>query len=79
MAGVRYGDQYMCTEDVITCKHLFVQCAPVCVLQNGTGHASHLAALGELSFLVIDEADRMVERGHFQVPFEPLKHTQHRP
>lgn len=35
--------------------------------QNGTGHATHLAALEGLQFLVIDEADRMVEKGHFQV------------
>ena len=28
----------------------------------------HLAALGSLRFLVLDEADRMVQAGHFQVP-----------
>ena len=30
------------------------------------GHA-HLTALGGLRFLVLDEADRMVQKGHFQV------------
>lgn len=27
----------------------------------------HLAELSELSFLVLDEADRMVQQGHYQV------------
>ena len=30
------------------------------------GHA-HLTALGGLRFLVLDEADRMVQKGHLQV------------
>ena len=36
-------------------------------MQNGEGHNAHLAKLSGLSFLVIDEADRMVQQGHFQV------------
>ena len=30
------------------------------------GHA-HLTDMSELSFFVLDEADRMVQQGHFQV------------
>ena len=30
------------------------------------GHA-HLTDMAELSFFVLDEADRMVQQGHFQV------------
>jgi ATP-dependent RNA helicase DDX24/MAK5 len=33
-------------------------------LMNGQGH-EHFVDLGRLSFLVLDEADRMVEKGHF--------------
>lgn len=32
------------------------------------GHA-HLTDMSELSFFVLDEADRMVQQGHFQVTF----------
>jgi ATP-dependent RNA helicase DDX24/MAK5 len=34
-------------------------------LMNAQGH-EHFLDLGRLNFLVLDEADRMVERGHFQ-------------
>lgn len=34
-------------------------------LMNNQGH-EHFLDLGRLNFLVLDEADRMVERGHFQ-------------
>jgi superfamily II DNA/RNA helicase len=36
----------------------------------------HLADLSRVAFLVLDEADRMVQQGHFQVnnqPQEPLR------
>ncbi len=35
----------------------------------------HLADLSRVGFLVLDEADRMVQQGHFQVqsPQEPLR------
>ena len=32
----------------------------------------HLADLSQVSFLVLDEADRMVQQGHFQVMFLTL-------
>ena len=41
---------------------------------SGGRAAPHLARLGALDFLVLDEADRMVQQGHFQVPPPPL-HT----
>ena len=35
------------------------------------GHA-HLTDMSQLSFFVLDEADRMVQQGHFQVQPCPL-------
>ena len=52
---------------------MFCSCLQVVVATPGRlwelmrgGHA-HLTALGGLRFLVLDEADRMVQKGHFQV------------
>lgn len=33
---------------------------------------AHLTDMSQLSFLVLDEADRMVQQGHFEVIFSPL-------
>jgi hypothetical protein len=46
-----------------------------------TGSASHLAGLEDLTHLVIDEADRMVQPGHFEVRLTvlPLKYSSLRP
>lgn len=38
---------------------------------SGGRAAPHLARLAALDFLVLDEADRMVQQGHFQVPPHP--------
>ena len=39
------------------------------VLQDGGGASKHLVQLQALDFLVLDEADRMVQQGHYQVGF----------
>jgi len=36
------------------------------LMQDGTGAAAHLTQLASLDFLVLDEADRMVQQGHYQ-------------
>lgn len=42
---------------------------------SGGRAAPHLARLAALDFLVLDEADRMVQQGHFQVPPHPYVAT----
>ena len=37
------------------------------LMQEGSGPGAHLTQLAHLDFLVLDEADRMVQQGHFQV------------
>lgn len=36
------------------------------LMQDGTGAAAHFTQLASLDFLVLDEADRMVQQGHYQ-------------
>jgi hypothetical protein len=44
-----------------------VYAVPCTLLQDGGGASKHLTQLERLDFLVLDEADRMVQQGHYQV------------
>lgn len=42
-------------------------CRPPSTDKHGPAAAAHLSDMSQLSFLVLDEADRMVQQGHYQV------------
>jgi hypothetical protein len=44
-----------------------VDAIPCTISQDGGGESKHLTQLERLDFLVLDEADRMVQQGHYQV------------
>ena len=65
--------QLVCSQSAATYQaRLLALCAMFCatrnaILQDGGGASKHLTQLQRLDFLVLDEADRMVQQGHYQV------------